>query len=465
MQTWCRFLVTLLAIAGVAVGQSGAARAEPLSDLDVARLSRDVVFGSLKMQTSALKQLSERGKHDVVATLILAVRFRPKDAEILAALSKLTQAKIANWNAAMLWQEARPGIKPHASYAGLKQEVLARIDPTFLWFLNGQRSRPENMKIRLEEIVWGGVRVDGIPSLDNPKLITAKEANYLDADDLVFGVSINGDTRAYPLRIMGWHEMFNETIGNVPVALAYCTLCGAGILFETHAPGRKRPLVFGSSGFLYRSNKLMFDRETGSLWNQFTGKPIMGPLVKSGIALKIRPVTITTWAKWLARHPATKVLSLKTGHARDYGSDVVYAAYFASDKLMFPAIVGDETVVRRKDFVFGIRTLGAARAWPLKAFAAQRVINDAVGATKIVLIGDAKSRTVRAFERKTFTFQAGTSADQLAGPGGIWKVGEDQLLGPGGEKLARVAGHISYWFAWNGYLGSIGTLYTDKRKP
>ncbi len=126
----------------------------------------------------------------------------------------------------MLWQEDHPEIKPHSSFPSIKNRVFNRIDQLFDRFLGGDLSKPENMKIRLEEIAWGGVVVDGIPSLDNPKLIDANEASYLIDSDLVFGVAINGDVRAYPLRIMGWHEMFNETIGGVPVALAYCTLSG-----------------------------------------------------------------------------------------------------------------------------------------------------------------------------------------------------------------------------------------------
>ena len=109
-------------------------------------------------------------------------------------------------------------------------------------------------------------------------------------------------------------------IGGVPVALAYCTLCGSGILYETKVEGHKKPLIFGSSGFLYRSNKLMFDRETDSLWNQFTGEPVVGPLAKSGIHLKVRPVTITTWAKWQAENPNTKVLNM--GDLNDNPTDV-----------------------------------------------------------------------------------------------------------------------------------------------
>ena len=146
-----------------------------------------------------------------------------------------------------------------------------------LWYLKGldedflslfsDPAKTENMRIRFEEITWGGAVFDGIPSLDNPTMIAAPDADYLLETDLVFGIEINGDVRAYPLRIMGWHEMFNDVIGGVPVALAYCTLCGAGILYETKLKDRKKPFVFGSSGLLYRSNKLMFDRTTNSLWN------------------------------------------------------------------------------------------------------------------------------------------------------------------------------------------------------
>ena len=124
-------------------------------------------------------------------------------------------------------------------------------------------------------------------------MIGASDAEYLLDTDLVFGIEINGDARAYPLRIMGWHEMVNDVIGGVPVALAYCTLCGSGILFDTQLEGTDEPLVFGSSGLLYRSNKLMFDRKTNSLWNQFSGEPVVGPLVGSDIKLKVRPITLS----------------------------------------------------------------------------------------------------------------------------------------------------------------------------
>ena len=435
--------------------------AAELTNQQIGDLTRTVLFGSEDQMEDALGKLEARGNKDVIASLIVTARYRG-DQRIFQSLSRLTGKEMNNWNDAMLWQEVHPEIRPDASFQAFKLDVFNRIDPAFMRFLGKDRADAGKMKIRLEEIVWGGVQVDGIPSLDNPKLIPAAEAGYLKDSDPVFGVSINGDARAYPLRIMGWHEMFNETIGGVPVALAYCTLCSAGILFETQVEGRRKPLVFGSSGFLYRSNKLMFDRETDSLWNQFTGEPVSGPLVKSGIRLKIRPVTITTWKAWRAANPNTKVLSLETGFDRNYGSGIVYADYFASAELMFPAFVRDESKVKRKDYVFGIRELDVARAWPLTAFAKEKIINDSFAKRPIVLIGDAKTRTVRAYERGGNIFSAGKGGTSFEGGGKVWQMTEDALVGPGGEKLDRIAGHLAFWFAWDGYLGERSSTYGGK---
>ena len=454
--------VALAALFSLAI--AGVISAEQLSDEVVSIQSRKVVFDGSMQSDTALKSLVARGNADVVPTLVLALRYRPDDTGILEAVAKLTGEAVSGWKEAMLWQEAHPAVVPHVSYREIKLEILRQIDPQFLRFLGGDLAKPENLKIRLEEITWGGVPVDGIPSLDDPELIPAAGASYLLDDDLVFGVEINGDVRAYPLRIMGWHEMFNDTIGGVPVALAYCTLCGTGILFETKVSGRAKPLVFGSSGFLYRSNKLMFDRQTDSLWNQFTGKPVSGPLRDSGIELKIRPVVITSWGNWKARHPDTKVLSLNTGHKRDYGSGVVYREYFASPDLMFPAIVRDEKLLKRKDYVFGIRDVGAAKAWPIEAFRDRAVINDTIGDRNIVLIGDATTRTVRAYERKETTFSQSAKPDQVIGPDGRWSITESALIGPRGARFARMPGHISYWFAWDGYLGLDSDIYSAVTK-
>ncbi len=420
-----------------------------------------LVEGSARSFSAAIDAIALRSNPDMAAGVIDAMRFTSApDAPFVEVLRTITgQDGGDDWFSWMLWQEAHPEIVPHPSYPRWKRDVYLRIDPNFDVFLRPEHLRRERMKIRLEEITWGGVLKDGIPSLDNPQMIAADAADYLRGDDLVFGVAINGDLRAYPLRIMGWHEMFNDVIGGVPVALAYCTLCGSGILFDTKVKGQKAPLVFGSSGFLYRSNKLMFDRKTHSLWNQFTGKPVSGPLVDSGLELAQRPVVIAKWQDWRKANPATTVLSLETGHSRNYGSGIVYRDYFASKDLMFPAVV-DEKALRQKDYVFGLRLFGGAKAWPLQAFVRKPVINDAFAGHSVVLIGDATQRSVRAYSRGEEQFAL--RGDRLKSTdGAVWQIGEDALTTADGRSLPRLAGQISYWFAWNGYVGAASEFYSD----
>ena len=152
--------------------------------------------------------------------LIVALRYRNGiESEISAVLQDLTGHNATHWAEWVEWHQDHPEIKPHASYVEIKRERLGRIDPRYRIFFRTGWDQPEDMRIRLEEIVWGGPRaMDGIPSLNHPKMIAAKAADYMRDGDLVFGIKINGDTRAYPLRIMGWNEMFNDVIGGVPVA-------------------------------------------------------------------------------------------------------------------------------------------------------------------------------------------------------------------------------------------------------
>lgn len=427
--------------------------------VDLYQLQRNLINGTPAEFFAALETIKQRGLPDMAAGLIASMRFtNGPNSNISKALSAITGEKDAqSWFDWMLWQERNPQVIPDPSFIKFKREIFLAIDPNFKIFLDPQDIQPDAMRIRLEEITWGGVRKDGIPSLDAPDLIRADEADYLQSDDLVFGVEINGDARAYPLRIMGWHEMFNDVIGGVPVALAYCTLCGSGILFETKLASEHDPLIFGSSGFLYRSNKLMFDRTTHSLWNQFTGEPVSGPMTRQKHVLVQRPIVIDTWTSWHAANPTTRVLSLNTGFDRDYGSGVVYDDYFTSNYLMFPVDV-DQGKVAQKDFVFGIRQFGGAKAWPLDAFRNTPLINDEILGRQIVLIGDAETRTVRAFERGTRRFEVGltslTSDDDLD-----WSITETALISSEGQKLPRVAGHIAYWFAWNSYLAANSELY------
>jgi Protein of unknown function (DUF3179) len=416
-----------------------------LAPEEVASLVRQLFVPDEDARRYFLSALEVRGVPDVVPGLIQVMRFVHDDGTIDRTLAALTgEAPGRGWPEWMLWQQAHPEIVPFEGFDAFKADTMAVIDPNFRLFLQPGVAHD----IRLEEIVWGGVHKDGIPALVNPTLIAAAEAGYLEDDELVFGVEINGDVRAYPLRILDWHEMLNDVVGGVPVALAYCTLCGSGILYDTHVPGRDEPFAFGSSGFLYRSNKLMYDQQTHSLWNQFTGKPVVGPLTGSGIELDVLPVAITSWQDWRTQHPDTRVLSLETGYERDYTPGKPYGDYFASAELMFPVLVPDDRLAP-KDYVFALRGEDD-KAWPLDAFEGGRMINDSD--LDVVLIGDAATRSVRAYRAGGRTFAAGGDSAVVQADGQDWRIEESALVGPNGLRLARLPGHIAYWFAWQDFV-------------
>lgn len=196
----------------------------------------------------------------------------------------------------------------------------------------------------------------------------------------------------------------------------------------------------------------MYDQQTHSLWNQFTGRPVVGELTGSGIELKILPVVTTTWGQWKKQNPMTKVLSLKTGFRRDYKPGRAYSNYFNSPDLMFPALTNDKRL-DPKDQVFGLRITGVEKAWPLQSFKGGKVINDRVGVLELVLVGDTDSSTVRAYRSEGRHFEKQDSdLNTIKHDGKLWKVTEHALSGPDGENLSRLPGHLAYWFAWSGYL-------------
>ena len=424
----------------------------PGDDPEIESIVRTALFArNGAARNRALRHLVDRDQKDVVPAFIATLRVLPdEDGRLLRALQRLSRARIGrDWKAWMEWQEEHTEIRPFPGFDALKGDILAGIDEGFRSFVH----RGVRHEIRLEEIVWGGVTKDGIPALVNAKQIPHAAASWLTGRELVFGVEIAGDARAYPLRILDWHEMFNDVVGGVPVSLAYCTLCGSGILFDTRVPGRKEPFVFGSSGLLYRSNKLMYDTETESLWNQFTGRPVVGELTGSGIGLKILPVVISSWEDWRRAHPETTVLSLETGYRRDYRPGQPYGAYFASPELMFPVVVRDRRLAP-KDRIFVLRHGESEMAWALSLFDGGAVLHDRVGPLDVVLVGTGETETVRAYASggRSFAAVAGHPAALEDEESGRWRIAEDGLHGPAGERLDRLAGHVAYWFAWASYM-------------
>jgi len=351
--------------------------------------------------------------------------------------------------------------EPHPDYARFKAQLYVRIDPRMReFFPPGGRSL-----IRLDEIDWGGVKVNGIPPLRQPKVIAATGAKYLKDDHVVFGLYLNGEARAYPKRILAWHEMALDRLGGVDLTIVYCTLCGTVIPYESEAGGAKR--TFGTSGLLYRSNKLMFDEETMSLWSTLEGRPVVGKLAGSPLRLKAHPVVTTTWGEWRRAHPATTVLSLDTGHRRDYSEGAAYRTYFADDKLMF-AVSHEDPRLKNKAEVLTLLLEGPAgqtqpvavsvallrKNPPLRVDAAGRelwIITSASGANRVY---EAPTRTPAAAgaasvprDRFRRLLPSGEVEDWQ---GRAWRVTEEALVAAHDPalRLPRVPAQRAFWFGW-----------------
>lgn len=180
-------------------------------------------------------------------------------------------------------------------------------------------------KIIWSEILSGGPPKDGIPSIDRPIFVSVGEDRSMAGVEPVIGVDINGDSRAYPLRILIWHEIVNDTVGGVPVAVTYCPLCNSAVVFERRVG--TRVLDFGTTGKLRNSDLVMYDRQTESWWQQFTGEVIVGAML--GAELKLVPARLESFAEFKARHPGGKLLVPNDPRLRAYGRNP-YVGYDTS---------------------------------------------------------------------------------------------------------------------------------------
>ena len=332
----------------------------------------------------------------------------------------------------------------HEEYADFKSLLYSIIDPKFAAYFNSNYKS----KIRLDEVRWGGVVQDGIPPLRNPNMIYAHKAKYLEDSNIVFGLEVNGDARAYPKRIMAWHEMFVDDVGGIPVAGVYCTLCGSMILYKTEVNGVNHGI--GTSGFLYRSNKLMYDKKTQSLWNTLWGRPVIGKLADEDIELERMSIVTTTWGEWKKRHPGTKVLSLDTGHRRDYREGAAYNQYFATDELMF-AVPKLDKRLKNKDDVLGLIFVEYADmpfAISSAYLSGNPIYQNKIGEKEFVVFTD-KSGASRVYESKGKKF---TIWDKLYSVKDSkdtkWILSESKIESSDGETLYRLPAHRAFWFGW-----------------
>lgn len=357
-----------------------------------------------------------------------------------------------------LWDQP---YEPHPDYATFKAAVYATIDPTMRQFF----ATPTSL-IRLDEVDWGGVKVNGIPPLDHPGAIPAHAASYLDADHVVFGVVVNGEARAYPKRILAWHEMALDRLGQEELTIVYCTLCGTVIPYKSTVGSTLR--TFGTSGLLYRSNKLMFDRETMSLWSTLDGRPVIGALAGQPLTLEAHPVVTTTWGEWRTQHPSTTVLSIDTGYDRDYGEGVAYRDYFSTDRLMF-RVPRPDTRLKNKDEILGILVpaIGGGRqafAFSVSYLSTRRIHHETVEGRRLVVLTSPEGAN-RVYEAGDLTIRAWVDAQTVRDSvGRPWTVTEEALIPREPATAAppsthpRVTAFRAFWFGWHAQFPETGLV-------
>jgi len=300
--------------------------------------------------------------------------------------------------------------------------------------------------IPLDKIKGGGPPKDGIPSIDNPKFANVSESYFMSDSDTVIGLEINGEAKAYPLFILVWHEIINDRVGDIPVSVTYCPLCYTNQVFERIIDDKE--VEFGTSGKLYNSNLVMYDRLTDSYWSQALGMAITGEL--SGYELNLIPFDVITWGDWKTLHPDTLVLTTDTGYIRSYATDP-YGNYYTEPRIMFPVEYSDDRM-NPKEIILGFNQNGTYKAYKQKDIESNVIINDSIGETPILLVS-LFSENSRAFvriiddQKLDFVYNDDKIFDSQTNS--EWNYDGLAISGKyEGSQLDRMAIEPGFWFAW-----------------
>jgi hypothetical protein len=308
----------------------------------------------------------------------------------------------------------------------------------------------KNNIVPLDQIVSGGPPPDGIPSIDDPKFISVREADRnLEDAELVLGLNINGDVRAYPLQILVWHEIVNDDVGGVPVAVTYCPLCFTNQVFN-RTMNDGQILEFGTSGKLYNSNLVMYDRTTKSLWSQAMSQAIVGKF--AGIKLDRIPFDVAYWKEWKGLYPDSKVLSTDTGSNRPYGADP-YGDYYTNGDVLFPVSHKDDRL-GLKEIVVGFENNGQYKAYKLQEVENKKVINDQINGKPIALFS-LHPFMIRAYDPvvdgQVLEFSHNTKNQSFVDKqtSSLWNFEGKAISGQmKGKQLTRLPFDEGFWFEW-----------------
>jgi len=329
---------------------------------------------------------------------------------------------------------------------------------------DGWKTNFDKHSVSLSEISSGGPRKDGIPPLDHPKFVGAAEAStWLKPAEPVIALTVGAESRAYPMQILIWHEIVNDTVGGVPVTVTFCPLCYTAIAFDRRAAGRI--LDFGTTGDLRKSDLVMYDRQTESWWQQAVGRAIVGDL--TGTQLTILPAGIVSWAIFRTAHPDSTVLSRDTGFNRSYGLNP-YSGYDSAGTQPFLFDGKPDGRLPPKEHVVTVSLGGEDVAYPYTVLKQRRVIRDRVGGKSIVVFYQAGTRSAMdagsvadgfdlgasgvfmpEVDGRTLNFKATASDFVDAETGSHWNLLGQAVAGPrAGRQLDPVVHGDDFWFEW-----------------
>ncbi len=252
-----------------------------------------------------------------------------------------------------------------------------------------------DLRLPKDRILSGGPRKDGIPSLTDPAVAPVLEADFMNDDDRVVGITIDGQSRAYPIKVLNYHECYNDVIADVPIAVIFCPLCDSVSVVDRRLDGKT--YEFGISGLLFNSNVLLHDRQDDALWSQVGFEAVSGP--NAGRSLRhLAGWELTTFAKWSDEHPDSTVATIDTGHYRGY-DDTPYTRYFENDDVMFPVEPTDDRFLNKTPVV-GVFVGGVAKAYPVDSIvaAADGRVEDTLAGQRIILQAQGTPATVRVVE-------------------------------------------------------------------
>jgi len=302
--------------------------------------------------------------------------------------------------------------------------------------------------IPFQEVLDGGPGKDGIPSIDSPRFVTPSEAFFLKDDDLVVGISLNGDVKAYPHKILDYHEIVNDVVGQIPMAISYCPLTGTAFAWNRIIKGKQT--TFGVSGLLYNTNLILYDRDTQSNWAQLELECVNGQQL--GTKPILSGLVETDWATWKTLYPNSKVMSLETGFTRDY-DQYPYGGYKTNnDMFIFPATPSNDALPN-KERVYTIIKNQKAKVYQFKKFSGGKIFKEIFNGATYLVVGN--DNTINAFlltdEEVNLDYEyIGLSEDALfkASNGNEYSVFGEVLTGPNqGSSMEISPGVVSFWFA------------------